>query len=297
MPVWSKGLQIMVDKQKQPLAPPTHTLSSEAKKPEWHKTLAQSKNLKALGHDPFENMDQGEKAEANPSLPDENKVKPPKKSGFDKASKPLDIPPETSSHILDDLITSIDQEIEHIFGSNKTMVDLTAKSLAERKKNKVQFIVFTLAGVEYAASAANVREVGEIINLTPVPNVPSWLLGVTNLRGDILSVVDLRTFLGMEQSGHVESVIWSRSALGVVGEMLVAYSNRGDLPIATGLIVDEVNDIRHLNIGRISKSTAPLEDQIAAYLQGIYEEEGRTLIVLDFEKLLHSAEMKQFEPV
>src|SRR5436190_369995 len=60
-----------------------------------------------------------------------------------------------------------------------------------------QFLIFTAAGTDFAAPLANIVEVGDAPLVTPLPCVPDWVLGVSNVRGDILSVLDLRTFFGL----------------------------------------------------------------------------------------------------
>lgn len=205
-------------------------------------------------------------------------------------------PAAGSSHLLDELIASIDAEIQHIFGSGTTAVR-EARVTPNVRRDQEQYVIFRLAGAEYAALAANVREVGEITTLTPVPNVPQWLLGVTNLRGDILSVVDLRTFLDLDQPDEVESELMTPPASSGPREMLIVHPKRDPSLISTGLVVDEVSDIRYLPLDRITEPAAPIEHQIAPYLQGVYDLEGRLLIMLDFERLLLSREMQQFEPI
>jgi purine-binding chemotaxis protein CheW len=205
-------------------------------------------------------------------------------------------PEAESSHLLDELIASIDAEIQHIFGSGTTVVR-EARATLNLKRDQEQYVIFKLAGAEYAAPAANVREVGEITTLTPLPNVPQWLLGVTNLRGDILSVVDLCTFLDLDQPDEVEAESITSSASSGPREMLIVHSKRDPSLISTGLVVDEVSDIRYLPLDRITEPAAPIEHQIAPYLRGVYDLEGRLLIMLDFERLLLSREMQQFEPI
>ena len=87
--------------------------------------------------------------------------------GVESSSEPVNEPDESTSYILDDLITTIDQEIEYIFGAG-LIADLGAEASVSCRKNEEQFVIFTLAGVAYA------HEVGEIINLTPIPKVPAW---------------------------------------------------------------------------------------------------------------------------
>jgi purine-binding chemotaxis protein CheW len=191
-------------------------------------------------------------------------------------------PDEGASNFLDELIATIDKEVEQAFG-REAMADLAATAPV-RAGGEEQHVIFALAGTEYAVPIANVTEIGQPLDVTPVPNAPDWVLGVTNLRGDIVSVVDMRTFLGMERIGY-----------GQASRMLVAQARQEDM--ATSLIVDRVSGIRYLSVDRISAPTAVIEDQVAPYLRGVYEHDGPLLVVLDFDKLLLSPEMQQFQPM
>jgi len=191
-------------------------------------------------------------------------------------------PDEEASNFLDELIATIDKEVEQAFG-REAMADLAATSPV-RAGGEEQHVIFALAGTEYAVPIANVTEIGQPLDVTPVPNAPDWVLGVTNLRGDIVSVVDMRAFLGMERIGY-----------GQASRMLVAQARQEDM--ATSLIVDRVSGIRYLSVDRISAPTAVIEDQVAPYLRGVYEHDGPLLVVLDFDKLLLSPEMQQFRPM
>src|SRR6266851_1472321 len=62
-----------------------------------------------------------------------------------------------------------------------------------------QYLVFSLLECELALKAEHIDGVERLADVTPVPNVASWISGVINLRGSIASVVDLRSFLGMER--------------------------------------------------------------------------------------------------
>src|SRR6516225_3437327 len=62
-----------------------------------------------------------------------------------------------------------------------------------------QYLIFSLADQRFAVKAEQVQGVERLTELTPLPNVMPWVRGVMNLRGSIVSVVDLRMFLGLEQ--------------------------------------------------------------------------------------------------
>lgn len=195
-------------------------------------------------------------------------------------AKPASVPSVASAAILDDLVATIDEEIQEAFGSG-AMAGLAPEAPADPGAQE-QHVIFSLAGTEYAVPMANVAEIERPLDVTPVPNVPDWVLGVANLRGDVVSMVDLRGFLGLEQVGYQPG-----------SRMVVVQSNREDL--TTAFIVDRVSGIRYLPVDRIGAPAAPIEDQVAPYLRGVYEHEEHLLVVLNLERLLLSEEMRQFE--
>lgn len=188
------------------------------------------------------------------------------------------LPISVSDTYLDDLISSIDGEIDalHNIGSTDGTGETAVSGTTE------QHIIFSLANVEYTVPINNVIEIGRPLDITSVPNVPNWTLGVANLRGDIISIVDLRMFLGMPVEEYGEN-----------GRLLVSQSQIEDITI--GLLVDRVSGIGNLQPHQISAPTAPIQDEVAPYLRGVYEHEGRMLVVLNLDKLLLSSEMQQFE--
>jgi purine-binding chemotaxis protein CheW len=246
------------------------------------------KKTKALGQDPFEDMEGLEwaevEAEAEVELPAEAEAVAVEETGAEaEVEVEAEIEAEEEGfHLLEELIATIDQEVEETFGPG-AMADL-APQAPVGAGGEEQHVIFGLADTEYAAPITNVTEIGRPLDVTPVPNMPGWVLGVTNLRGDIISVVDMRTFLGMEASAQSQA-----------SRMLVARASQEDM--MTSLIVDRVSGIRYLAVDRIGAPTAPIEDQVAPYLRGVYEHEEHLLVVLDFDRLLLSAEMRQFEPI
>ncbi len=142
-----------------------------------------------------------------------------------------------------------------------------------------QHVIFTLAEGEYAVSIDNVVEIGEPLNTAPVPNVPEWVLGVANLRGDIVSVVDLRTFMGLPEA-----------SLGQEKRMLVARSNDGE--VSSCVVVDQVRGIRYLNMDQLEQPTLTVTDLIAEFIDGVCNNEGQVLTVLDFDRMLSSERMQ-----
>jgi purine-binding chemotaxis protein CheW len=145
-----------------------------------------------------------------------------------------------------------------------------------------QHVIFTLEGTAYSLPISHITEIGRSLPITPLPNVPSWVLGVSNLRGDIISVLDLRAFLGKQPLAQARDC-----------RMMVVRSRHED--ITTALLVDRVREIRHLISEKVGLPTALMEDRSALYMRGVYEHNGQLLVVLDPEQLMLSPEMRQFE--
>jgi purine-binding chemotaxis protein CheW len=143
----------------------------------------------------------------------------------------------------------------------------------------VRHLLFGLAGRCYAVLLEQVVEVERVPPWTPVPNVPDWLLGVANRRGDIVSLVDLCRFVGLPSAAPAGQ-----------GRFLVVRSRGGEL--TTGLVVDRIFGMRLLSC-RADGGTG--EEPLTPYAQGVAQWEGRTVTVLDLDRLLLSPALRQFE--
>ncbi len=143
-----------------------------------------------------------------------------------------------------------------------------------------QLLVFMLGTTECAAPIENTTEIGMLPELTRVPHVPAWLMGIINLRGDILPVIDIRNFLGMGpfEADRNDRIILLRSVTE---------------DIRAAIIVNHVAGMHYIEDNDIILSDA---DQQAGepYMRGAYEFDGRLIAVLDIESMLLSDDMQQF---
>jgi purine-binding chemotaxis protein CheW len=185
--------------------------------------------------------------------------------------------PEKGRTLLATLIASIDEGDERAM-ERATLAALPFVRQIEAIEGK-QHVTFALGEYEYAVSIDNVVEIGEPLNATPVPNVPEWVLGVANLRGDIVSVIDLRIFMGLPDADP-----------GQDKRMLVARSSDGE--ISTCVLVDQVRGIRYLNLDQIRQPTTAVTEFIEEFVDGVCEIEGQEFMVLDFDRVLSSERMQ-----
>ena len=192
--------------------------------------------------------------------------------------------PIPAEHSLDDLVSAIDDEVGAQAFEDVTTADEAVQ--ARQRDFKDDHIVFSLLGTSYAIPIGQVTDLEKLPALTAVPHVPDFVLGVANLRGDIISVLDFRTFLGFEQSERLDR-----------GRVLIVKV--GEDQTTSGLMVDEVQGIRSIPGGDIGAPAAPLEDKVSGLLRGVYQDEERNQLVnvMDLEKLFQSEEMQQLAAV
>ena len=131
-----------------------------------------------------------------------------------------------------------------------------------------QIVNFTVGDVNYGVPVGQVREVRDVQAVTPVPGAPSYIDGVTNLRGQIITVMDLRKRLNIKKAGRGEKII--------VIEMGKA---------AVGVVVDTVTEVSTLagaDIERHMQVTKKLED----YLVGVGKQGEKLVVILDIAKII-----------
>jgi purine-binding chemotaxis protein CheW len=181
---------------------------------------------------------------------------------------------------LDSLISTIDSEV-----AAAPLLDLdeevSPKSSAARDKHD-GCIVFSLDQTHYAVSIKNVLEMDKIPRITPVPNLPGFVRGVTNLRGEIVSVLDLRLLLGLTRSEQADK-----------GRILVVRTASGQQ--TTALVVDDVKGITGIPAGALKPPAGAIDDKVVPLLSGVFEHEDTLLNVLSLESLFRSPELLQLE--
>ncbi|NNM82522.1 MAG: chemotaxis protein CheW [Burkholderiales bacterium] len=95
-----------------------------------------------------------------------------------------------------------------------------AQKIAFRKDEKeaaaIECLVFSLASVRFAVGMAHVREVFRTDAITPLPCTPDFVLGIANVRGEIISVLDIRRLVGMpsDEEDHARLVVFDAGDLG-----------------------------------------------------------------------------------
>jgi len=133
---------------------------------------------------------------------------------------------------------------------------------------RLEVVEFLLAGERYGIEPDHVREIFPLKTLTPVPGAPAFVLGVTNLRGAILSVIDLKKFFDLPDEGLTD-----------LTKVIVLQSDAMEF----GILADAVVGSRSISKEDIQPPLPTFSDIREKYLKGVTE--GR-LAILDAERIL-----------
>jgi purine-binding chemotaxis protein CheW len=139
-----------------------------------------------------------------------------------------------------------------------------------------EFLVFSLGDEEYAIDILKVQEIRGYENVTRIANAPDFIKGVTNLRGVIVPIVDLRIKF------HLDKVEYG-------GQTVVIVVNVADRVV--GIVVDGVSDVMTLTPDQIKPAPEFGVTLSSDFLSGLGSLDDRMLVLVDIDKLLTSEEM------
>lgn len=138
----------------------------------------------------------------------------------------------------------------------------------------LQWATFRLGYELYGINVMQVREVLRYTEITPVPGAPIFVLGIINLRGNVVTVVDTRERFGLSQGEITEH---SRIVIIEVASQVV------------GLLVDSVAEVVYLSHSEIESTPNVGNDDSAKYIQGVCNKKDELLILVELESMIDSS--------
>lgn len=145
------------------------------------------------------------------------------------------------------------------------------------REDEVQLVVFTIEKEEFAAEITQVREIISLEKMTRVPSAPAFVFGVINLRGKLVTVVDLHARLGFRRTQPAEK-----------SKIIVSDMKDGVL----GMMVDGVVEVTRIPESQIEPPPPMSTGQIdAKYILGIAKMKDRLIVILDLENVLIDEEI------
>jgi purine-binding chemotaxis protein CheW len=136
--------------------------------------------------------------------------------------------------------------------------------------------VVSLEGERFALGLEAVHEFTDVSQITPIPCCPSHIVGNMNLRGEILTLVDIRSFLNLNQT--------------VTPQRKKAVVMRLDQLVA-GVVVDDVFDVVYVHPADISSIPAAIHSVDNEYLKGVAKHDNSMMSLLDLPRLLTQGEL------
>lgn len=133
------------------------------------------------------------------------------------------------------------------------------------------WVAFSLAGEVFALPVDPVHEVVRVATITRVPHAPKPIRGVTNMRGRVIPVIDLRLRI------ELPSAELGRSS------RVIVVSSRGRL---LGLLVDAVHQVIHIDLNRVQPPPDDVMTVQSDYISGVYHLEDQLILLLDINRVL-----------
>ena len=163
---------------------------------------------------------------------------------------------------------------DQMMQSKDSILKARARALAKEPEQAVaarsflEITEFRLASETYGIESSFVREVYPLKDFTPLPGVPPFVLGIVNVHGQILSVVDLKKFFNLPDKG-----------LGELNKVIILHNGRMEF----GILADAVLRTQSVPLDAIQAPPVTVTGIGAEYLKGVT---GERVILLDAQKIL-----------
>jgi purine-binding chemotaxis protein CheW len=146
-----------------------------------------------------------------------------------------------------------------------------------------RWVTFQLEHETYGIDVMQIREVLRSQEISPVPGAPAYVLGIINLRGSVVAIIDTRTRFGLPR----------REEMDDASRILIMES--GDLVV--GFLVDSVSEVADLIDDNLDSPPDTGSSQASRFISGLYNHESGLLILLDGSKLLSEEEVAEVSSI
>ncbi len=151
-----------------------------------------------------------------------------------------------------------------------------AKMVAQKQGNPMtQWVTFSLDEETYGINVMQVQEVLKLPEIAPVPGSPDYVIGIINLRGNVVTVVDTRKRFGLMPREADDST-----------RIVIIEANRQ----VVGMLVDSVAEVVELDASIVETAPTVGNDESSKYIQGVFSREDRLIILVDLNKFLSEEE-------
>jgi purine-binding chemotaxis protein CheW len=149
----------------------------------------------------------------------------------------------------------------------------------ESKEENLEVVEFLLSQEKYGFESQYIREVYPLENFTPIPCTPAFVLGVINIRGQILSIIDMGRFFDLPRKGITD-----------LNKVIILRSDDMEF----GILADEISGVRMIPVSEIQQSLPTLTGIRAEYLKGVTNDR---VTLLDAKKILTDKNLIVYQEV
>ncbi len=143
--------------------------------------------------------------------------------------------------------------------------------LKQKESQFNRWVTYRLADEIYGINVMQVQEVLRMSEIAPVPGAPSCVLGIINLRGNVVTVVDARELFGLSRSDATDQT-----------RIMIVEINK----LSVGLLVDGVAEVVNIQNSDIDAAPNIGTDENARYIQGVCSKNNEILILVDLNRLM-----------
>lgn len=151
----------------------------------------------------------------------------------------------------------------------------SSNSLAVNGDEFLQWVTYKLDAETYGINVMQVQEVLRYTEIAPVPGAPDYVLGIINLRGNVVTVIDTRSKFGLHYAGITDN---TRIVIIESDDQVV------------GILVDSVAEVVYLRSSEIDSAPNVGTEESTKFIQGVSNKDGKLLILVDLNKLLNDDE-------
>jgi purine-binding chemotaxis protein CheW len=150
-----------------------------------------------------------------------------------------------------------------------------AAATAAKDDLVLQWVIFKLDNETYGINVMQVQEILRYTEIAPVPGAPDYVLGIINLRGNVVTVIDTRSRFGLPSAELDDST-----------RVVIIEAEKQVI----GILVDSVAEVVYLRRSEIDNAPNVGTEESAKYIQGVSNRDNEVLILVDLDKLLSDDE-------
>jgi len=159
--------------------------------------------------------------------------------------------------------------------SEKIAQSTASENFSNESEKELQLVSFKLAEEEFGVEILRVKEINRMVEVTPVPESPTFVEGVINLRGKVIPIVDLRKRIGLPERAHDKD---TRIIVVELDDQLV------------GFVVDSVSEVLRIRTSITEPPPAMVAGIDEEYITAIGKLADRLLILLDLDRVFSEEE-------